>query len=88
MKYYTYKEDRQMKKYVTEQMIFCVENNQIFPQDIQITKNQYITFGSYELTLVKYLINGTKEKHLNGYRGMDVDEINIKLNSLEWVNAD
>ena len=77
-----------MKKYVTEQMIYCVENNQIFPQDIQITKTQYITFGSYGLTLVKYLINKTKIKHINGYREMDVDEINIKLNSLEWVNAD
>ena len=33
-------EDNTMKKYVTEQMIDCVENNQIVPQDIQYSKEK------------------------------------------------
>lgn len=77
-----------MKKYVTEQMLSCIENNQIFPQDIQITNNQYITFGSYGLTLVKYTKCKIKEKHLNGYRSMNAEEINVVLNNIDWIDGD
>lgn len=77
-----------MKKYVTGQMLSCIENNQIFPQDVQITNNQYITFGSYGLTLVKYTKCKIKEKHLNGYRSMNAEEINAELNNMEWIDKD
>lgn len=73
-----------MKKYVTEQILSCIENNQVFPQDVQITNNQYITFGSYGMTVVKYTTSKIREKHLNGYRGMNHEEINAKLNAMCW----
>ena len=76
-----------MKKYITEQMLSCIENNQIFPQDVQITNNQYVTFGSFGLTLVRYSKCKIQEKHLNGYRDMSVEEINAKLNDMSWEDA-
>lgn len=73
-----------MNNYVTNQMLYCVENNQIFPQDIQITATQYITFGSYGLTLVKCTRRKTYIKHINEYRKMTAKEINLQLNNMEW----
>ena len=77
-----------MIRYVTPQMLSCIEHNQIFPQDVQITNKQYITFGSVGLTLVKYTSRKIREKHLNYYRGKNADEINSDLNAAEWRDAD
>ena len=77
-----------MTKYVTEQMLSCIEKNQIWPQDVQITANQYITFGSIRLTLVKYTKCKIIEKHLNYYREMSAKEINEKLNDMTWSESD
>lgn len=73
------------KKYVTEQMLQCIEQNGIYPQDIQNTKNEYITFGSVGLTYTKFTKTGKRTKHLNGYRKMNAAEINKVLNSQHWV---
>ena len=77
-----------MVRYVTPQMLSCIEHNQIFPQDVQITNKQYITFGSVGLTLIKYTVSKIREKHLNYYRGKNADEINVALNESEWYDAD
>ena len=76
-----------MANYVTTQMLSCIEKNQNFPQDVQITQNQYITFDSVGLTLVKYTARQIKEKHLNYYRGKSAVEINNMLNQIDWVTA-
>ena len=74
-----------MKSYVTSQMLSCIKKNQIFPQTIQITNNQYVVFGSVGMKLLKYTKCGIKTKHINRYRGMKVEEINRKLNEMDWV---
>lgn len=77
-----------MIRYVTPQMLSCIEHNQIFPQDVQITNNQYITFVEVGLTLIKNAPCKIREKHLNYYRGKTADEINVALNDSEWHDAD
>lgn len=56
-----------MKHYVTEQELFCIKENSIYPQDIQKTENVYLTFGTIGLTCTKRTKNGQKTNLLNKY---------------------
>lgn len=69
---------------VTKQDLYCIENNGIFPQDIQKTQNMYLTFGSVGLTATMLTPRAAMTKHINGYRSMTADEINEKFGSMEW----
>ena len=73
-----------LKRYVTDQELFCVEANGVYPQDIQKTANVYLTFGTVGLTCTKLTMNGQKSKHINGYRGMSADAINRVFADMEW----
>lgn len=73
---------------VTPQMIYCVKKDNIYPQDIQLTKTMWATFGTVGLTIRRVYPCKMVEKHLNGWAGMTVDEINEKLDAQPWVRAD
>jgi len=72
------------KQYVDEQMLYCVRNNQIFPQDIQLTKNEYLTFGSVGLTCTKLAPSNTYEKHINYWNEFNAEQINKQFNEINY----
>jgi len=73
-----------MKQYVDEQILYCILNNKIYPQDVQITKNEYLTFGSVGLTCTKYSLSNTYEKHINYWNEMNAEEINKQFNKIQY----
>lgn len=73
-----------MKHYVTEQELFCIKENSIYPQDIQKTENVCLTFGTVGITCTKFTKNGQKTKHINGYQGMSANEINQTFAKMNW----
>lgn len=72
---------------ITPQMVYCVKKNNVYPTDIQLTKTMWATFGTIGLTISKSYSRITVEKHINGWAGMTVDEINEKLNAIPFVKA-
>ena len=74
-------------KYVDEQMLTCIRSNRLFPQDVQISKTIFLTFGSCGLTVTRVYSRATREKHLNGWQEMTAAEINRKLSEIEYVSA-
>lgn len=73
-----------MKKYVTEEMLSCVKDNGTFPQDVDITKWQFLHFGKIGLTLIYLANNGEKVKHINYWQSMTASEINELFNTMPW----
>lgn len=69
---------------ITKQMLYCIEHNGIYPQDIQLTTNQYATFGPYGLSITKMCSRNHYEKHINGYRNMTAEEINKAFCEMKW----
>jgi len=47
----------------------------------------WATFGTIGLTISRSYPRITVEKHINGWAGMTVDEINEKLNAIPFVKA-
>lgn len=78
--------DLGVTKFVTPQMLFCIKANKIYPQEVQLTGNQFITFGETDLTVVKRTQFNVKEKLLIDYPNMKADEINEALSRMEWMN--
>ena len=68
-----------MKAYVNEQMLTCIRKNQLFPQDVQVSKTVYVTFGSYGLKLTQITSRGSKVKYLNDWKSKSAAEINEAL---------
>ena len=73
-----------MKKYVTEDILFCIKHNNEFPQDVDYNKNIFIHFGKIGLTLIKLTNKEEYIKHINYWQDMTADEINTKFDEQEW----
>ena len=78
---------RALQRYVDEQMLFCIRHNAIYPQDVQVTKTVYLTFGSVGLTVTRLTKNRVFEKHVNGWPEMTAEEINTQLREQEYIEA-
>lgn len=73
-----------MRKYVNEQMLNCIKKNRKYPQDVDISKNQYISFGRVGLIAYKLTNKGQYFKYVNYWHDMTADKINETLNAMDW----
>lgn len=73
-----------MKKYVNENIINCIKKNNIYPQDVDYNKNTFLLFGKIGLDVIKLTNKGEYYKHIGYWQDMTAEEINNKLNEMEW----
>lgn len=74
-----------MREYVTEQILYCVKNNDIYPQYIQISPRMELAFGTVGLTLRYFQPRGcTKCKHINYWQSKTANEINTLFHEQEY----
>lgn len=74
-----------MREYVTEQMLYCVKANEIYPQYIQISPRMELTFGTIGVTLRYFQPRGhTKYKHINYWIDKTAKEINEQFYEQEY----
>lgn len=74
-----------MVKYVNENLLNVIKNNDIYPQDVDHNKNIYLHFGKLGLTVIKYHSRGLVNKHINFWQDKTADEINRELAEKEWI---
>lgn len=70
---------------ITEQMLYCIRSNQIFPQHIQLTDSRWVIFYPYGVELREYCIKYTCSKFINNYDGLSADQLNQQFVAMEWV---
>lgn len=71
-------------KFVNDNLLKVIKQNNIFPQDIDITKTTFIHFGKCGLTVIKLINSGEYIKHLNYWGDMSAEQINNELNTISW----
>ena len=74
-----------MVKYVNENLLNVIKNNDIYPQDVDHDKNTYLHFGKLGLTVIKYHSRRLVNKHINFWQDKTADEINRELAEKEWI---
>ena len=77
-----------MVKYVDENLLNVIKNNDIYPQDVDHSKNIYLHFGKLGLTVIKYKPTKFVSKHINFCQDKTADEINKELAGKEWIEED
>ena len=77
-----------MVKYVDENLLNVIKNNDIYPQDVDHSKNIYLHFCKLGLYVIK--CNPTKlvTKHINFWQDKTANEINKELAEKEWIEED
>ena len=73
-----------MREYVTEQMLYCVKANEIYPQYIQISPRMELVFGTVGVTLNYFLPSKLKYKHVNYWTYKTAKEINVLFHEQEY----
>lgn len=73
-----------MRKYVDENLLNCIKNNDTFPQDVDFNKYIYLHFGKIGLTVIKLINSGEYFKHINFWQDKTAEEINNELNRIDW----
>ena len=74
-----------MRQYVTEQMLYCVKFNDIYPQYIQISPRMELVFGTVGVTLNYFQPRGDlKYKHVNYWTNKTAKEINEQFKEQEY----
>lgn len=68
-----------MVKYVNENLLNVIKNNDIYPQDVDHSKNIYLHFGKLGLYVIKYNPKNIVSKHINFWQDKTADEINKEL---------
>lgn len=74
-----------MVKYVNENLLNVIKNNDVYPQDVDHNKNIYLHFGKVGLTVIKYNPKKIVSKHINFWQDKTADEINKELAEKEWI---
>ena len=77
-----------MVKYVNENLLNVIKNNDIYPQDVDHSKNIYLHFGKLGLTVIKCNPKNIVSKHINFWQDKTADEINKELAGKEWIEED
>ena len=77
-----------MVKYVDENLLNVIKNNDICPQDVDHSKNIYLHFCKLGLTVIKYKPTEFVSKHINFWQDKTADEINKELAEKEWIEED
>lgn len=77
-----------MVKYVNENLLNIIKNNDAYPQDVDHSKNIYLHFGKIGLTVIKYNSKKIVSKHINSWQDKTTDEINKELAEKEWIEDD
>lgn len=77
-----------MVKYVDENLLNVIKNNDIYPQDVDHSKNIYLHFGKLGLTVIRYYSRKIVTKHINFWQDKTADEINKELAEKEWIEED
>ena len=74
-----------MVKYVNENLLNVIKNNDIYPQDVDHSKNIYLHFGKVGLYVIKYNPKNIVSKHINFWQDKTADEINKEFAGKEWI---
>lgn len=77
-----------MVKYVNENLLNVIKNNDIYPQDVGYRKNIYLHFSKLGLTVIKHNPQSLVGKHINFWQDKTADEINKELAEKEWIEED
>ncbi len=73
-----------MRKYVTNDVLSVVKKDEVYPKDVPIRDNQFIHFNKIGMTVYRLTNKGETFKHINYWQTMSVEEINERLNAMEW----